>query len=165
MICDIETLQMAIGEISSRLSDLVAKESYFEFSPFADDVFTSDAIDLTIRETMPSFMIEVAEPVCGIPNLELVLLRDNVSIRNQIEMIWDATRKRKSFLSDVMTEVVNLNSGKMIPDASVRMIDVADACDLHITMVSRILDNKTCRVDDRMFPCRQYIHGLRSNEN
>ncbi len=154
---------MAIGEISSCLTDLVGKESCFEFSPFSEDVFTSDTIDLTIRETQPRFTLEVSEPTCGIPNLELVLLRDNVPIRNQIKMIWEATRKRRAHLSEVMTEVINLNSGNLSPTASVRMADVADACNLHITTVSRILDNKICRVDDQMFPCRKYIYGLRSN--
>ena len=164
MICDMETLQMSVGEISSRLSDLVGKESYFEFSPFSEHIFTSDTIDLAIQETQPRFTIDVSEPTCGIPNLELALLRDNVLVRNQITMIWEATRKRRAYLSDVMTEVINLNSSNLRPTASVRMTDVADACNIHITMVSRILDNKICRIDGQTFPCRRYINGLGSNE-
>ena len=159
-----ETIQMAIGEISSRLSDLVGQVSYFEFLPFDESTCTSDTIDLAIRESHRGFAIDVSEPRCGIPHLELVLLRDNVPLRNRITMIWEATRKRKSYLSDVMAVVINLNFGNLIPNASVRMFDVANACNLHITMVSRILDDKICRVADQTFPCRRYIYGLRSNE-
>lgn len=156
---------MSIGEISSRLSGLVSQASYFEFLPFDESTFTSDTIDLAIRKTQQGFEIDICEPRCGIPNLDLVLLRDNKTLRKEIEMIWTASRKRKTYLFDVMTAVINQNSGNLQPNATVRMIKVAKACDLHVTTVSRILDDKICQLEDQVFTCRKYIYGLRSDEN
>ena len=161
MIRRMETIQSSIGEIASKLTELVGQISYFELVPFNHNVFISDVYDVAIFPTDSGISIEVSEPKCGQPNLELMLLRDNTQLRQEITLIWNATRIRKQLLAKVMHQVYRLNSGRYTPNASVRMIDIANACELHVTTVSRVLDNKTCLIDAGSASCRDFIYGLR----
>lgn len=164
-IRDMATIMMPIAEISSRLSELVGQVSYFELIPFDDSVFTSDKYDVAMRSSSSGVLIDVAEPICGQPDLTIVLLRDNKQLRQEITSLLAATRERKKLLASVMKEIYQLNSGNRTPNASIRMSDVADKCNLHITQVSRILDNKVCQIDSKSVNCREFIYGLRSNGN
>lgn len=154
---------MPIGEISSELLELIDRESYFELLPFDDDVFTSDRHDVAIQDTESGFHVEVAEPECGRPNLEVVLLRDNTRIREAISTLWESTRARKALISKVMNAICRLNDGKRKPHKPLRMQEIADICNLHVTTVSRVLDNKICLVDSDAIPCRDYLRGTNQN--
>jgi len=155
---------LPIGEISSRLSQLVAHVSYFELVPFGQTVFTSSKFDVAIRPSPSGGEIDVAEPECGYPDLSIKLLRDKQDIRKEIETLWAATRDRRKLLHDVMDTICKLNSGNLNPNASIRMSEIAKTCDLHITTVARVLDNKVCLLDTGAVFCRDYIYELRSRE-
>lgn len=160
LIREMEILCLPICEISSQFSELVGRVSYFELDSFPAGVFVSDLHDVAICSRDEEPAIEVAEPTCGAPSLELVLYRDNTSLREEISESWEATRRRKELLQSVMAELLRLNGGDLQPRGEIRMADVAEACNVHVTHVSRALDKKKCLIKQKTFSCLEFIRGF-----
>jgi len=160
LIREMEVLCLPICEISSQLSELVGQVSYIELASFPADVFVSDLHDVAIRSRDEEPAIEVAEPTCGVPNMELVLYRDNTSLGEEISEFWEATCRRKELLQNVMAELLRLNGGDLLPRGKLRMADVAEACGVHVTHVSRALDQKKCLIEQETFSCLEFIRGF-----
>lgn len=156
-MCSMEILQMAIGKIASNLSELADQVPDVEWALFGVGVFVSEIHDVSIDSRDSELFVNVAEPSCGRPICESNDQPDSTGIKEQISVLWEATRMRKDLLKTVMQEVCKLNSGSLMPAKSVRMSDVAGACDLHITTVSRVLDNKTCQLNSNSYLCRDFI--------
>ena len=157
---EMEILCLPICEISSQLSELVGQVSHIELDPFPASVFVSDLHDVAIRSRDEEPAIEVAEPICGVPNMELFLYRDNTSLREEISQFWETTRRRKKLLRTVMEELLSLNGGNLLPGGEIQMAEIAEACEVHVTHVARALDQKKCLIEQETFSCHEFIRGF-----
>jgi len=160
LIDHMKPLMMTVGELSARLERLATNNSQLSFISHAESKFVSNEYDVRVSAVGSGLSIDIAEPACGQPLLSAT--HDPNDPRCQ-EADWliQTMVTRRDMLSRVMRALAENHPGSPVPQHSVRFQTIADACNLHITTVSRTLDNKICSTPNGPMPCRDYIYGLK----
>lgn len=141
MIHSMEILQMPVAEISSELLRYAVEMPELSFQPHASGTFVSHEVDVAVSRPEGRICVEIAEPPCG--DLVLAPLPHGSSPNFRLcQVLIDSIAHRRSLLQRVTDAFIAHLPDFPATENQMRMSELARLCDVHITVVSRALDNK-----------------------
>lgn len=160
LIFIMNTLMMTVGELSAEFMRIAGDTSHLSFVPHSESVFTSDEYDVAVSSTDSGVSIAISEPACGQP-----ILSQHADVQGtacqQARWLIEAMNARRDMLNRVMDVLSHQCPDFPIVKHAVRFNDLANACDVHITIVAKAIHNKQCLTPCGPVPCVDYIYNLR----
>ena len=112
----------------------------------------------TVIQTPEGTLAQIAEPGCGDPFLIPMASGASPGLR-LCQILLESIDVRRSTLQKVTDVLI-----EHLPDFpqtrhSIQLSELAQQCEMHVTTVSRALDNKTCSTPFGPVALRRYISG------
>lgn len=159
MIFRMKILQMTIAELSGTLLQYATANSQLSFTTPPIGAFQSDKCDIAALPINGQLAVRVAEPLCGIPVLQQ-LPSDTSSDLRMCEILIDGMAQRRATLRVVAETLISHLDEFPRLTRTIKMSDIADACSIHVTTVSRALDNKLCLTEVGEIALKKCIVGF-----
>ena len=159
MIFRMEVLQMTVAELSLALQQCASACSELPVTFAKNGTFQSDDYDVAVSRGPDQLIVSIAEPSCGIPILPPLSSTPPTEVQ-RCQFLIEAMAHRSATLRLVTETLVT-----QVPEfpefkEPIRMSKVARNCNLHVTTVSRALDNKICLSAIGKIALKQFIAGF-----
>lgn len=156
MLFRLEILQMTVAGLSSELLQTAIQTPELSFRPHESGVVVSNEVDVVVCLTPEGTRAQIAEPGCGDPFVTLGAGGASPGLR-MCQILLESIDVRRSTLQKVTDALIeHLPKFPQTRD-SIQLSELARKCDMHITIVSRALDNKTCSTPVGPVALRSYI--------
>ncbi len=159
MMTRMTVLQMNVAELSEELLRHARLTPELCFQRVSPGTLASNEFDVAVFQTDDGLRSEIARPLCGDP-----ILAPRVA---GISPEWSRCRDliasiqlRRATLKKVIDTLIALLPEFPKSSSTLRLQTLADFCDMHITTVSRALDNKQCATPTGLVPLRQLVAGV-----
>ncbi len=156
MIYRMTVLQMSVAEIAA---EMLLAPPELSFVPWETGTLVSSVIDVAVTSLAGGSVITIAEPPPGCPVLT-VATGVSGSKRRLCQLLIDAINERRATLKRVTEVLVCCLPSFPQIERGVRIPEVARLCDLHVSSVSRALENKVCSTDIGLIPLKHFLSGF-----
>lgn len=158
MLFRLEILQMTVAGLSSELLRTAIQTPELRFRPHESGVVVCSEVDVVVALTPEGPRAQIAEPGCGDPFLIPMASGASPGLR-RCQILLESIDVRRSTLQKVTDVLI-----EHLPDFpqtrdSIQLSELAQQCEMHVTTVSRALDNKTCSTPFGPVALRRYISG------
>ncbi|MFO0059618.1 MAG: hypothetical protein ACK57O_01945 [Planctomyces sp.] len=159
MLFRLEILQMTVAELSSELLRTAIQTPEVRFRSHESGVVVSSEVDVVVSFTPEDTRAQIAEPGCGDPFLIPMASGASPGLR-LCQILLESIDVRRSTLQKVTDALIEHLPNFPQTRDSIKLSELARQCEMHITTVSRALDNKTCSTPVGPVALRRYISGM-----
>ena len=159
MMTRMTVLQMSVTELSEELLRCACSSPELSFQRVLPGVVVSNEFDVVIFQTDDGLRAEIATPLCGDPSLVPPAAGESPEWSRCRDLI-NSIHLRKVTLKKVIDFLIARWPEFPRSSSELRLQELANLCDMHITTVSRALDNKLCATPTGLVPLRKLVAGL-----
>ena len=149
LLISLNVLTMNVSELSNALTRIEKETSALTFIPYPTGTLVSDNFDVAVDESVDS--VQIAEPRCGKPhfaNYQDDLTHPLQTYRSFI----DSLPPRRAMLTKVTNLLITKLPGFPNTNSHIDIFRLAELCNVHVTTISRTIQNKACRIRNGSIP-------------